>query len=83
MSSSVASAAAKAALKVSKAGKVKERRVIFWTPVMIWPAGFTRCHKKEVVCYRSDESLHNGKVPYLPVGLTGGVIIDLGTEEIE
>ena len=49
---------------------------------MVWPTGFVKSHKKETVEYRSDELLHNGKVPYLPAKLQGGVIIDLGTSEI-
>jgi hypothetical protein len=50
---------------------------------MIWPSGFIRTHKKETIEYRSDECLHNGKVPYIPVKMQGGVIIDLRTTEIE
>jgi len=79
----LASAAAKAPLKASRAAVVKEKKIIFWTPVMVWPAGFTRVHKKETVHYRTDESLHNGKVPYLAVGLSGGVIIDLAADDVE
>ena len=79
---SVASAAAKVPLKASKT-TIRERKIIFWTPVMIWPAGFAKQHKKETLNYRSDECLHNGKTPYLAVGLQGGVIIDLATAEIE
>ena len=50
---------------------------------MIWPTGFVRAHKKETITYRSDESLHNGKRPYLSTKLSGGVIVDLKTTEIE
>ncbi len=50
---------------------------------MLWPQGFAKVHKKEVVQYRSDQSLHNGKTPYLAVSLPGGVIIDLATTEIQ
>jgi hypothetical protein len=49
---------------------------------MLWPAGFAKVHKKEVVQYRSDQCLHNGKTPYLAVSLQGGVIVDLGTTDI-
>ena len=45
---SVASAASKAPLKASKA-VIRERKIVFWTPVMIWPSGFAKVHKKEVV----------------------------------
>jgi hypothetical protein len=45
---SVASAAAKAPLKISKV-IVRERKIVFWTPVMVWPGGFTKVHKKETV----------------------------------
>ena len=77
----MASAAAKAPLKASKV-IVRDRKIIFWTPVMIWPAGFAKAHKKETVEYRSDECLHNGKMPYIAVGQTGGIIIDLATTDI-
>ncbi len=50
---------------------------------MVWPSGFIKTHKKETVEYRSDECLHNGKVPYIPIKMQGGVIIDLRTTEIE
>jgi len=50
---------------------------------MVWPAGFLKTHKKETVEYRSDECLHKGKVPHLPAGLHGGIIIDLATSDIE
>ncbi len=50
---------------------------------MIWPSGFVRTHKKETLEYQSDQSLHNGKHPYLPVKIQGGVIIDLQTTAIE
>jgi len=82
LTGSVASAASRASLKQSKA-KVRDRKIIFWTPVMVWPSGFVKAHTKETVQYRSDESLHNGKHPYLPVKLQGGVIIDLQTAAIE
>jgi hypothetical protein len=82
LSGSVSSAAARAPLKVSKT-VVRDRKIVFWTPVMIWPSGFIRTHKKETIEYRSDECLHNGKVPYMPVRMQGGVIIDLRTTEIE
>ncbi len=45
---SVASAASKAPLKPSKV-LIRDRKIIFWTPVMLWPAGFAKVHKKEVV----------------------------------
>ena len=82
MSGSVSSAAAKVPLKQSKVS-VKDRKIVFWTPVMIWPAGFVRAHKKETMTYRLDESLHNGKRPYLSTKLSGGVIVDLKTTDIE
>lgn len=66
LSGSISSAAAKVPLKVSKA-VARDRKIIFWTPVMVWPSGFIKAHKKETVEYRSDECLHNGKVPYIPV----------------
>ena len=79
---SVASAAAKAPLKTSKVA-VRDRKIVFWTPVMIWPAGFLKVHKKETVQYRSDGCLHNDKMPYIAVKLSGGIIIDLATSDIE
>jgi len=45
---SVASAASKVPLKASKI-TVRDRKIVFWTPVMIWPAGFTKAHKKETI----------------------------------
>jgi len=45
---SVASAAAQAPFKVSKIA-VRERKIVFWTPVMIWPVGFMKVYKKETV----------------------------------
>ena len=68
LTGSVASAASRAGLKESKAA-VRDRKIVFWTPVMIWPSGFVKAHKKETLDYRSDQSLHNGKHPYLPVKL--------------
>ena len=56
---------------------------MFWTPVMVWPQGFFKPHKKETVEYKSDSCLHNGKYPYLSVKLQGGIIIDLNTTDIE
>ncbi len=50
---------------------------------MVWPAGFVKTHQKEILEYRSNDCLHNAKFPYIPVKLQGGVIIDLGTTEIE
>jgi hypothetical protein len=79
---SIASAASKKPLKESKAA-IRDREIIFWTPVMIWPSGFVRAHKKETLAYRSDDSLHNGKTPYISVKLQGGVIVDLETSNIE
>ena len=79
---SVASAAAKAPLKSSKV-TVRDRKLVFWTPVMIWPSGFAKVHKKETIQYRSDECLHNGKMPYIAVKLSGGIIIDLATSDVE
>jgi hypothetical protein len=82
LSGDVASLASKVPLKESKT-VIRDRKIVFWTPVMVWPAGFVKPHKKETMEYRSDERLHNGKVPYIPVKLAGGVIIDLGTTDIE
>ena len=65
---SVSSAAAKAPLKESKT-IVKDRSIVFWTPVMIWPTGFFKSHKKQTIEYKSDSCLHNGKKPYLPNSL--------------
>jgi len=78
---SVASAAAKAPLKTSKV-TVRDRKLIFWTPVMMWPSGFTRVHKRTVMQYRSDECLNSGKMPYIPHKLAGGIIIDLATAHV-
>ena len=82
LTGSIASAASRIVLKESKA-VVRDRKIVFWTPVMIWPSGFVMRHKKETVEYRSDESLHNKNYPYLSVKLQGGVIIDLHTSAIE
>jgi hypothetical protein len=73
---SVASAASQAPLKESKT-VVRDRKIVFWTPVMVWPTGFIKKHQKETLEYRSDECLHNGKYPYIPKKLRGGLIIDL------
>lgn len=50
---SVSSAASKIPLKESKA-VVRDRKIIFWTPVMIWPTGFIKTHRKETMEYKSD-----------------------------
>jgi hypothetical protein len=50
---SVSSAASKIPLKESKA-VVRDRKIVFWTPVMIWPAGFVKTHRKETMEYKSD-----------------------------
>ncbi len=76
LTGSIASAASRISLKESKA-TVRDRKIIFWTPVMVWPTGFIKQHKKETLEYRSDECLHNRKYPYIPVKLQGGVIVDL------
>jgi hypothetical protein len=82
LTGSIASAASRISLKESKA-VVRDRKIVFWTPVMVWPSGFVKQHKKETVEYRSDESLHNGKYPSISVKLQGGVIVDLQTTAIE
>ena len=82
LTGSIASAASRIGLKESKAA-VRDRKIVFWTPVMVWPTGFIQRHKKETKEYRSDECLHNGRAPYLSVKLQGGVIIDLQTTAIE
>ena len=50
---------------------------------MIWPTGFFKNHKKQLIEYKSDSCLHNEKKPYLPSSLQGGIIIDLKTTDIE
>ena len=50
---------------------------------MIWPTGFGKVHTKETVEYMSNDCLHNGKYPYIPQKLKGGVIVDLQVTEIE
>ena len=82
LSGSVSSAAAKAPLKVSKT-IVRDRSIVFWTPVMVWPAGFLKAHKKETIEYKSDSCLHNGKYPLISKNLVGGIIIDLHTTDVE
>jgi hypothetical protein len=82
LTGSIASAASRISLKESKAA-IRDRKIVFWTPVMIWPTGFIKQHKKETLEYRSDECLHSGKYPYIPVKLQGGVIVDLQTTAIE
>ena len=82
LSGSVSSAAAKAPLKVSKT-VVRDRSIVFWTPVMIWPTGFVKTHKKQTIEYKSDSCLHNAKYPLIPANLVGGIIIDLPTTEVE
>ena len=78
----MSSAASKLPLKESKAA-VRDRKIVFWTPVMIWPTGFVKTHRKETVEYRSDQTLHSGKYPHIPAKLQGGVIIDLKTSNVE
>lgn len=73
---SIPSAASKRVLKESKIIE-RERKAIFWTPVMVWPTGFLKKHAKEVKEYFSTECLHNNRWPVLPPHLIGGVIIDL------
>jgi hypothetical protein len=82
LSGSVSSAAAKAPLKVSKT-IVRDRSIVFWTPVMVWPTGFAKAHKKQTIEYKSDSCLHNGKYPLIAQNLVGGIIIDLNTTEVE
>ena len=82
LSGTVSSAAAKAPLKVSKT-IVRDRSIVFWTPVMVWPLGFVKSHKKQTVEYKSDSCLHNGKYPLIASNLVGGVIIDLQTTDVE
>jgi hypothetical protein len=82
LSGTVSSAAAKVPLKVSKT-IVRDRSIVFWTPVMVWPLGFVRPHKKQTVEYMSDSCLHNGKYPLIASNLVGGVIIDLQTTDVE
>ena len=79
---SVSSAAAKAPLKENKT-VVRDRSIVFWTPVMVWPTGFFKAHKKQTIEYKSDSCFHNGKKPYLPNTIQGGIIIDLKTTDIE
>ena len=50
LSGSVSQAASQAPLKVSKT-IVRDRSIVFWTPVMIWPTGFIKVHKKETIEY--------------------------------
>ena len=45
LTGSVASAASLISLKESKA-VIRDRKIVFWTPVMIWPSGFVMRHKK-------------------------------------
>ena len=78
----MSSAAAKAPLKVSKT-IVRDRSIVFWTPVMLWPAGFAKAHKKQTIEYKSDSCLHNGKYPLIASHLVGGIIIDLHTTDVE
>lgn len=83
LSGSVSSAAAKAPLKVSKT-IVRDRSIVFWTPVMLWPTGFLKTHKKQTIEYQSDSRLHNGKYPLIAPGLEGGgIVIDLPTNDVE
>ena len=82
LSGSVSSAAAKAPLKVSKT-VVRDRSIVFWTPVMIWPTGFVKAHKKQTIEYKSDSCLHNAKYPVVTANLVCGIIIDLPTTEVE
>ena len=78
---SVSSAASRVPLKESKA-VIRERKIIFWTPVMTWPTGFSKEHKKETVEYMSSDCLHNGKYPFIPQKLKGGVIVDLQVTDV-
>ncbi len=50
LTGSVASAASRVGLKESKA-VVRDRKIVFWTPVMVWPSGFVKSHKKETLEY--------------------------------
>ena len=82
LSGSVSSTSAKAPLKVSKT-IVRDRCIVFWTPVMVWPTGFLKAHKKETIEYKSDSCLHNGKYPLIDKKLVGSIIIDLQTTDVE
>ena len=78
----MSSVAAKVPLKMSKT-IVRDREIVFWTPVMVWPTGFLKAHKKETILYKSDSCLHNQKYPLLSSNLVGGIIIDLHTTDVE
>ena len=82
LAGSVASAAAKAPLKASKT-IVRDRSIVFWTPVMLWPTGFIKTHKKETIEYKSDSCMHDGRYPLIASNLVGGIVIDLRTTEVE
>ena len=56
---------------------------MFWTPVMLWPTGFVKTHKKETIEYKSDSCMHDGKYPLIASSLVGGIVIDLRTTEVE
>lgn len=49
---------------------------------MIWPTGFTKFYQKETIQYRSDQCLHDRKLPYIAVKLVGGIIVDLSTTDV-
>lgn len=79
---SVASAASSRIIKESKTVE-RQRKAIFWTPVMVWPVGFVKKHSKETKEYLSSDCLHIDRWPPLPQGLTGGIIINLETKDVE
>lgn len=62
---------------------LRARKLVFWTPVMVWPAGFLKSYKKQTMEYQSDGCLHNGKYPLVAGNLTGGIIINLPTTDVE
>ncbi len=54
---SVALNASNAELKES-AVKFRDRKINTWTPVLVWPIGFSKQYSKQTIVYTSEDCLH-------------------------
>ena len=79
---SVALSAQNAEIK-ERAGKLRDRKVNTWTPVLVWPVGFSKIYAKKTLVYTSEDCLHQERWPLLPVNLVGEIIFNLELTDVE
>ena len=79
---SVALSAQNAEIK-ERAGKLRDRKVNTWTPVLVWPVGFSKIYAKKTLVYTSEDCLHQDRWPPIPAKLVGGIIFDLELTDVE